>query len=205
MKKQNFTLINKWLKNKWYNAVMIVESGRWGNTYFLVKMDINTSTIKPSDSESPFTYEIKRYEDDTICNHTSRPLDYVSQESINAAHRLLEKNLRELRKIIKSAKNHPAYNTLEYIASTVIKNYKSDFYFHDSLFMATNPNHSFIVSMGENGSYIFIYRQNWDTLDYVTKNYKDNRFFYYDGDSNTMEITAEESKIIVKSLPNFEK
>ena len=201
--KKNYQIINRWENQKFNNSVMVIESGRYGaKEYFLITMDIDTKTIQPKDKTQPFTYEHKRYENDSICGYTSRPLDYISQEAKEEAEKILFQNLRKLRKIIKNC-NHSAWYEIEKIVKQTIKHYHSDFYFHDTLFMATNPNSDFILSINENGSHIFIYKENIDSLSYVVKNYPNSVYLYWNGKLNI--ISAKESLYIINDLPNFKK
>ena len=204
-KNKNYELINKWENNHWNNVVLIIEKHGYNiKQYFLITMDIDTKTIKPKDTTSPFTYENKRYLEDDICGYTSQPLNYISEESKKAAEKLLNQNLCQLRKIVKNGQNHPAWNQIEKYVKQYVKHYESDFYFHDTLFMSDNPLSDFILSIGENGSHIFIYSDNFDSLEYVVKNYRDNVFLYWHN-GKLEKITGKEAQVKVNNLPKFIK
>jgi len=203
MNKKNYQIINRWEKQKFNNSVMVIQEYRFNvKEYFLITMDIDTSKIQPKDKNQPFTYEHKRYENDSICGYTSRPLDYISQEAKDEAEKILFQNLRKLRKIIKNC-NHVAWGEIEKIVKQTVKHYHSDFYFHDTLFMAENPNSDFILSIGESGSHIFIYKQNIESLTYVVKNYPNSVYLYWNGKLNA--ITGMEALVKINNLPNYKE
>ena len=186
--KKTFELINK---N--YDRVIVKDNANHGQLMEL-SIELNHDTLKIE----KINYRLMMSINDSLARWESeeRASWYVSIESLNAAKKLLKRNVKELKVKLNDALTNSAYIAMKDYADDIIKHYKADFTFHDAIQLADHSsNDRFIWIVRTCGSHLFYNPSEWATavFNQQKKSNEINQCFKWDG-SRLIHITLEEGQ-----------
>lgn len=139
------------------------------------------------------TFRILTHVDDPLARWTSRPLEYVSAQSISKAEKIIRHMVQARRNLIRNAKNHPAYQKMLEIVKTNVAHFSSDFYAHDCQMIGESSTRRFIWLVRSTGTWMIDRKGdfNYHIVIYDRKENESVCRFWYDGEK-LVQIEKEE-------------
>ena len=131
-KKEQYTIT----KRQDWSILLTYQSRNYSgvyNTLIEIIKDFNSADFLNGKLKKDFNYRLLRNEADTLANWQSRKYAemYTSETAIKKGINQINKQLRELKKELAEARLNPIYLKLKPLADAKIKNYYTDFNFHD--------------------------------------------------------------------------
>jgi len=192
------------------NASVVIEQKNERYTQFLeVSATIDTDTKKletefRNGRKIKFSYRLMRSLSDNLANWQGEDnaIRYFGKTAIDSAKRRIKSDFKKTLAIIDSAKNHPAWDAMDTIATDNIKHYKADFYYHDALQLAKNANRAFLWIVRETGTRIMFSNSEWnrETLNYDMKNNADSLVYFWSG-YNLESVDFHRACILLSRMP----
>jgi len=126
------------------------------NTLIEISKDFNPADFLNGKLKKDFNYRLLRNESDPLANWQGRKQaeSYTSETAIKKGINQINKQLRELKKEIAEARLNPTYLKLKPYADAKIKNYYTDFNFHDCIRLYREKPINFIWLIRETGSFL---------------------------------------------------
>ena len=187
------------LINKRDDAVLIRENG----TLLEISVQIDTNKVNfrkvYKGTEVEYHARLLTHENDTLARWVSWA-NYVSLDAYTSACKLLNKNLREVKRIIKQGKNHPAYNAMLAIVKRDVESYQSDFTYHDTLRMGKDNNISFVWAVRSSGTWFL---SEYDTFAISIFNYNEKHDYYIVENDEVMPCPKERAVNYLVSKSNY--
>jgi hypothetical protein len=181
------------------------------NEFLEVSGTIDTAKVElkteyRNENETEWNYRLMRNETDSLANWQGfeNAQHYASLESIDAAKNMILKAVKNVKKMLKTGKTHPAYVAMDMLVKSYNKHYSSDFYYHDTLNLADSAK-SFLWILRECGTWHLSNsgEGNKQILTYCLKNNQDARYFYYNADTqNMIEIGKDQTGYYFAKLEN---
>lgn len=134
---KNFQIIDKFQQKPWTCSVLVKDyEGHYCGGCSMIEVSLEQKpTLKGLVAGDTFgqlfKYQIRVSEDDTLARWTSKPEERISVESLEAAKKILYKNLKTKNKIHKLGKTFKHIKQMIGIVEDTTKSYKTDFYWHD--------------------------------------------------------------------------
>jgi hypothetical protein len=153
-------------------------------------------------------YRLMGHANDPLANWQSREraISYTSQEAIEGAESLLQKQIKSLREVIQTGRLHPAYAAMLPHAKEIIKHYGDDFYFWDSIALSRQNPARFIWIVRTCGSQLYT-NNSGDVLTclkfYANKKNSDERqeFYYWNGTTLQQIMPDQAVQDYLEKLP----
>lgn len=166
-------------------------------SYIEVSADVN----RDNGAITEWRYRILNHPDDTLARWTSRPREYVSQESLDAATaRLTNYCSFTERDYIRKGKSSKAWHALERTAIPVLQHYKDDLYYHDALRIGRNNLQRFVWLLRPTGTWLFT---RFGTFEIAVlqqeKRNKESAIYYWDG-NRLLTVTPDAAAGILQEL-----
>ncbi len=160
-------------------SVMVTETNEHGYISIIkIEVTLDYTPLKIKNLE----YSHYRYLGDDFGGWTAKPLEYITEESLNAGLAQVQKNFKAVKKIIRNAQNHPAYSFMVDKAKKYLKHFESDFTYHDAKRLGTNSAESFLWVLRESGTWFLSERKgSKDILEYSIQNNQPT-VYYYNGE-----------------------
>jgi len=174
-----------------YNNCVLIEEfneGRNPYTAYLevsIDYDSDTASLKSWRGDLDISYRILRDPNDSLARWTGTPQYHVSQEAIDEAERMIINYWKnEIPALIEKGKQHPAYNQMKAIAEKEVKHFQPDFYFFDTIRLATENPDTFIWATRKTGTWMLLktddYHSRQEIIKHAHKETSSNLFWLYE-------------------------
>jgi len=167
-------------------------------TLIEISKDFNPETLKPYRWNKEYSYRLLMDENDTLARWQSKNQaeNYTSEKAIKKGIATINRQLRDLKIELAEARLNPLFLKMKIIADEKIKDYYTDFNFHDCLIIHRQKPVNFIWMVRNTGS--FLLTKNNSFQNELINGNSFEHDFYYINNGNIKKITQAEANEINK-------
>lgn len=142
-------------------SVLVSSSHPYGFDYIKINADLDSKTGKIMDMS--FSYCVLTNPEDMSARwvNRDRAISNVGEDAIIAGEKLLARNVRNLKKLVKAGKLHPAFAEMNVKFKEIVNHYHTDFTWHDMIQLALHPNKKFVWCARDCGTELYFEVCDW--------------------------------------------
>lgn len=148
-------------ENKFDTDVSVLASYAYGYGYDYVRINADVDSKNGKITDISYCSVINPSDSSSRWINRNSAISNVGEDAIIAGEKLLAKNVHHLRKMVRDGKSHPAFEAMNVEFEKTVKNYKTDFTWHDMIQLAIHPNQKFVWCTRDCGTELYFGVNEW--------------------------------------------